>query len=197
MDLSFLRRRSALQAADGEGPRAIEDGAEHETRLIGQELVPVVDGSEPVRMREEEVQRGEGVAPIGEEQVDAASPELIQDLGYTTRGMMASGGERTHQTAGELRQDLALRSSSTGGEKAEEPMTPLVPEELWPGGPTSQFMAHVEVEVHPEFLYQCLCLHLSSFGPYRTCMEQLLKCMAQERVQRWLDRTSLRMRKPR
>ena len=45
---------------------------------------------------------------------------------------------RTEGTSSEVRDELALRAKTLGSEKGEDPLTPLVPEELWPGEPTSQ-----------------------------------------------------------
>ena len=110
-----------------EVPAAIEDGIEEESRMIGQELVPF-----------------RGVEAVEEEQREAVSPELIRDLGPST-SLVESAQERALVTssAAEAQEDRASRVRPIGVEKAEEVMSPVQPEELWPGGPTSKHSTSV------------------------------------------------------
>ena len=104
-----------------EGPAAIEDGTEEESRMIGQEMVPF-----------------RGVEAVEEEQRDAVSPELIRDLGPSTSlGESAQERALVTSSAVEAQEDRASRVRPIGVEKAEEVMSPVQPEELWAGGPTS------------------------------------------------------------
>ena len=143
MDL-FRRRRPE------EASRAIEDGRLQEDRLIGQELVPVpappmrevevTRTVEAVTYREEVEVRNEEGDPRD------TSPELIQDFG--SAGDVQPSMERPLATTtfqgGELvrsQEARGLREGQSGSKAAgavEEPMSPIVPEALWPGGPQQQ-----------------------------------------------------------
>ena len=128
---------------------ALEDGRVQEDRLIGQELVPVpstTGGVEAARTVEAETFRGETEVGDDEHEQKDTSPELIQDVGPSAGAQSSLG--RSLMTAVPRGGDLVGSQETRGqrgmqsGERAngagEDPMSPLVPEALWPGGPLQQ-----------------------------------------------------------
>ena len=128
---------------------ALEDGRVQEDRLIGQELVPVpstTGGVEAARTVEAETFRGETEVGDDEHEQKDTSPELIQDVGPSAgaqsslgRSLMTAvprGGDLvgSQETRGQRGMQSGVRANGAG----EDPMSPLVPEALWPGGPLQQ-----------------------------------------------------------
>ena len=136
--MEFFRSR---RSSGPEGPRAIEDGMEEEPRLIGQELVPSIRGVEVTRLRETVTYRSEAEAVEDQEQREVTSPELIQDTEQSALVSMTSAARermRTEGLAPETREESGFGMRPVGGSRGEEMMSPVQPEELWPGGPTRQ-----------------------------------------------------------
>ena len=127
---------------------ALEDGRVIEDRIIGQEMVPSnTRGVEVTRTVEVVTYRDEVESKDHEHEQKDTSPELIQDVdpAATSSLSMARPFVNPSFQGGNPVEDPGSRGDSgwrqgqmAAGARGEDPMSPLLPEALWPGGPSQQ-----------------------------------------------------------